>query len=150
MLSSQCYVEVLPNPAVMTGFADRGIPLLPRPGERRCWLPVGALLSTEEQREWRFLLECWCLYNGLAMRPHRRPVPLLAREDAAVSGARSLGVEVALTPAQILDFLDWVGAVSRHEKPGDSLAASSMARLRAFLADDMDAAAEIRIIAADA
>ena len=60
MLSSQCYVEVLPNPAVMTGFAERGIPLLPTPGERRWWLPVGAMLSTEEQREWRFLLECWC------------------------------------------------------------------------------------------
>jgi hypothetical protein len=150
MLSSQCYVEVLSNPALMTGFQESGIPLLPRSQERRWWLPVGALLSTEEQREWRFLLECWCLYNGLEMRPHRRPVPLLAHEDAAVSGPRALGVEVALTPAQILDFLDWVSAVSRHEKPGDSRAASSMARLRAFLTDDLDAAVEIRIIAADA
>lgn len=150
MLSSQCYVEVLPNPAVMTGFDEGGVPLLPRRGERGWWLPVGALLSTEEQREWRFLLECWCLYHGLEMRPHRRPVPLLAHEDAAVSSPRVPGVEVALTPAQILDFLDWVSAVARHEKPGDSLASSSMARLRAFLIDDMDAAAEIRIIAADA
>lgn len=150
MLSSQCYVEVLPNPAVMSGFEERGIPLLPRPGEQRWWLPVGALLSTEEQREWRFLLECWCLYNGLQMRPYRRPVPLLAHEDAAASGLRGLGVEVALTPAQILDFLDWVSAVSRHEKPGESLAAASLARLRAFLTDDMDAAVEIRMIAADA
>jgi hypothetical protein len=147
-LSSQCYVEVLPNAAMLAGCHDQGIQVLPKPGERRCWVPVGVLLTDEQQREWRFLLECWCLYSNLEMRPLRRSGSVPGYGDADEYGATAEGVEVALTPAQILEFLDWACGVARHEKPGVTLAAAHLQRLRAFLADDVNASDEIRVIAA--
>lgn len=145
VLASQCFMEILPNPALMTGLHEQGIQVLPKPGERRCWLPLSSMLTADQQREWSFLLECWCLYEDLEMRPWHQPVP--AQAAAALRGAAARGVEVALTPAQIVGFLDWAVSISRHEKPGDGLAASHLLRLRAFLADDVDAAAPIRVIA---
>ncbi len=144
-LYSQCYVEVLPNPAILSGFFDRGIQVLSKPGERRCWVPLGNLLTAEQQREWCFLLECWCLYNNVDSRPYL-PAPAQGNSHDFSSGGR--GLEVALTPAQILEFLDWACAVPRHEKPVVTLSAPHLQRLRAFLADDVNAADEIRVIAA--
>lgn len=143
---SQCFMEILPNPALLTGLHEQGIQVLPKPGERRCWVPLGSLLTADQQREWSFLLECWCLYEDLEMRPWHQPVP--AQTDTGLCGsAEAQGVEVALTPAQILEFVDWTISLSRHEKPGDTLVASHLLRLRAFLADDVDAASPIRVIA---
>jgi hypothetical protein len=149
-LSSQCYIEMRADPALLAGLQGPGSSVEAAAGDTAHWLPVGALLSTEQQREWRFLLECWCLYNDMKMLPCQRPAPVLACQDPAFKGSGVRGVAVALKPAQILDFIEWAREVPRHENHREALATVHLDRLRAYLADDVSASTEIRIIAADA